>query len=90
MYIPLLRSLRSFLIPARAINIALLRSEDEMNENSDIEKSSISKARNPEEIADYWDSHSLANHWDQTHQVESTCELSDRVRSQLILKPMSG
>jgi hypothetical protein len=41
-----------------------------MNENSDTEKSNISKARTPEEIAAYWDSHSLANHWDQTHKVE--------------------
>jgi hypothetical protein len=41
-----------------------------MNENSDTEKSSISKARTPEEIADYWDSHSLDNHWDETHEVE--------------------
>jgi hypothetical protein len=41
-----------------------------MNENSDTQKSSISKAATPEEIADYWDSHSLANHWDQTHEVE--------------------
>jgi hypothetical protein len=41
-----------------------------MNENSDTEKSSISKAGAPEEIADYWDSHSLENHWDQTHEVE--------------------
>jgi hypothetical protein len=41
-----------------------------MNENSDTEKSSISKARAPEEIADYWDSHSLDNHWEQTHEVE--------------------
>lgn len=41
-----------------------------MNENSDIETSSISQARTQEEIADYWDSHSLDNHWDQTHEVE--------------------
>ena len=31
---------------------------------------SISKAKTPEEIGDYWDSHSLADHWDQTHDVE--------------------
>jgi hypothetical protein len=41
-----------------------------MNENSDTEKSSISKGGSPEEIADYWDSHSLSDHWDQTHEVE--------------------
>jgi hypothetical protein len=41
-----------------------------MNEDSDTEKSSIPKVGIPEEIADYWDSHSLAKHWDQTHEVE--------------------
>ena len=47
-----------------------------MNENSDTETSSISKARTPEEIADYWDSHSLDNHWDQTHEVEFEVRVS--------------
>lgn len=41
-----------------------------MDENNDIQKSSISKADTPEEISDFWDSHSLADHWDQTHEVE--------------------
>jgi hypothetical protein len=41
-----------------------------MNENSDTEKSGISKARGLEEISDYWDSYSLADHWEQTHEVE--------------------
>jgi hypothetical protein len=41
-----------------------------MRKSSEIEKSSISKARTAEEIAEYWDSHSLANHWDETHEVE--------------------
>jgi len=41
-----------------------------MNENSEIRKSSISKATTTEEIADYWDNHSLDDHWDQTHEVE--------------------
>jgi hypothetical protein len=31
---------------------------------------SISKARTLEEIADFWDTHSLADYWDQTHEVE--------------------
>ena len=30
----------------------------------------ISKARTPEEIGDFWDSHSLADHWDQTREAE--------------------
>ena len=41
-----------------------------MKENSDTEESSISKAGTAEEIADYWDNHSLADHWEQTHEVE--------------------
>lgn len=41
-----------------------------MNENSDTEKTSISQASSSEEISDYWDSHSLAEHWDETHEVE--------------------
>ena len=62
--------LKKFFRTASAINITLLRSEDDMDENSPNEKSNISKARTQEEIADYWDSHSLADHWDQTHEVE--------------------
>lgn len=62
--------LKKFFRTASAINITLLWSEDDMVENSPNEKSNISKVRTQEEIADYWDSHSLADHWDQTHEVE--------------------
>jgi predicted alpha-1,6-mannanase (GH76 family) len=31
---------------------------------------SISKARTLKEIGDFWDTHSLADYWDQTHEVE--------------------
>lgn len=41
-----------------------------MNENSQEPMTSISKARTIEEIADFWDTHSLADYWDQTHEVE--------------------
>ncbi|OIO89960.1 MAG: hypothetical protein AUK03_13755 [Anaerolineae bacterium CG2_30_64_16] len=41
-----------------------------MNENSQEPLTSISKARTIEEIADFWDTHSLADYWDQTHEVE--------------------
>jgi len=44
--------------------------EDDMGENNDSQESSISKGRSLEEIADFWDSHSLADHWVQTHEVE--------------------
>ncbi len=30
----------------------------------------ISKARTLKEIGDFWDTHSLADYWDQTHEVE--------------------
>ena len=30
----------------------------------------ISEANTLEEIGNFWDSHSLADHWDQTHEVE--------------------
>ena len=43
---------------------------DDMSENNDSQQSSISKGRSLEEIADYWDGHSLADHWEQTHEVE--------------------
>lgn len=41
-----------------------------MNENRDAKKSSISQAGTPEEIGAYWDNHSLADQWEQTHEVE--------------------
>ena len=41
-----------------------------MGENSDNQKSSISNASTPEEIGEFWDDHSLADHWDETHEVE--------------------
>ena len=30
----------------------------------------IANARTPEEIGDFWDSHSLADSWDQTREAE--------------------
>lgn len=32
-------------------------------------KSSISKASSYAEMGDYWDTHDLAEHWDETHEV---------------------
>ncbi len=45
-------------------------SEDDMSENNQERLTSISKARTIEEVADFWDTHSLADYWDQTHEVE--------------------
>ncbi len=41
-----------------------------MNESKDKKLTGISKAGSVEEIAEFWDSHSLADHWDQTREVE--------------------
>ncbi|HLF89310.1 MAG TPA: CopG family antitoxin [Anaerolineales bacterium] len=41
-----------------------------MNENKETQLTSISKAKTLEEIAEFWDTHSLADYWDQTHEVE--------------------
>jgi hypothetical protein len=50
-----------------------------MSENSDTQSSSISKGSSPEEIAEYWDTHSLADHWEQTHEVEFEVRAPRRV-----------
>lgn len=39
-----------------------------MKENNDTQLTSISKASTLEEIADFWDTHSLAGYWDKTHE----------------------
>lgn len=41
-----------------------------MSERDNDQRTSISSARSLEEIAEYWDTHSLADHWEQTHEVE--------------------
>ncbi|MEK9149679.1 MAG: CopG family antitoxin [Candidatus Desantisbacteria bacterium] len=41
-----------------------------MNKSNNTQLSSISKASTPEEIADFWDTHSLADYWDKTHEVK--------------------
>jgi hypothetical protein len=40
--------------------------------------SSISHARTPEDMAEFWDTHSLADFDDQTHEVEMTFDPSAR------------
>ncbi len=42
--------------------------------------SSISHSRTLEEMADFWDTHSLADYDDQTHEVEMTFDPSARRR----------
>jgi hypothetical protein len=41
-----------------------------MSENKNMKLTSISKARTLEEIAEFWDTHSLDDYWDETHEVE--------------------
>jgi len=41
-----------------------------MSESEEKKASSISKAQTLDEIAEFWDSHSLADYWDQTQEVE--------------------
>ena len=41
-----------------------------MKENKDEQFTNISKAKTLKEIADFWDTHSLADHWDETHEVD--------------------
>jgi len=41
-----------------------------MTENEEVQLTSISQASSIEEIGAFWDTHSLDDYWDQTHEVE--------------------
>lgn len=41
-----------------------------MSENDKTPTTNISKARTLDEIADFWDTHSVADYWDETEEVE--------------------
>ncbi len=56
-----------------------------MSERSDTELTSISKARTLEEIGEFWDTHSLADYWDQTYEVEF--EIRAKRRRRITLDP---
>ena len=56
-----------------------------MKENEDEKITSISKAKTLNEIAEFWDSHSLDDYWDQTHEVEF--ELRVKRRRRITLTP---
>lgn len=51
-----------------------------MNENNENPRTSISQARTLEEISEYWDTHSLADYWDQTQEVEFNIRVKPRHR----------
>jgi hypothetical protein len=42
--------------------------------------SSLSGSRSYEELSDYWDTHSLADHWDETSPVEFDLDVPKAVR----------
>lgn len=45
------------------------RSGEDMNEVEKKLKSSISKAETIQEIGEFWDTHSLADHWEETREA---------------------
>ncbi len=56
-----------------------------MKGNKEPQLTSISKARTLEEIAEFWDTHSAADYWDQGHDVEF--EVSTKRRHRVTLDP---
>ncbi|MEN8215932.1 MAG: CopG family antitoxin [Pseudomonadota bacterium] len=56
-----------------------------MKENNDKPLTSISKADTIEEIANFWDTHSLADYWEQTYPVEF--EVRAKRRQRITLAP---
>lgn len=50
-----------------------------------MKQTSISHADSPEEIAQFWDTHSLDDHWDETHEV--TFEVRAQQRRRITLDP---
>lgn len=51
-----------------------------MDENNDRRLTSISKAQTLEEIADFWDTHSVDDFWDETHEVEFEIRVEQKHR----------
>ena len=49
-----------------------------MNKENNEQLSSISKAKTLEDISEFWDTHSLADYWDKTHEVEFTVRAKRR------------
>lgn len=56
-----------------------------MNESEKTRDTSISKARTLDEIAEFWDTHSLDDYWDQTKEVDF--EVSAQRRRRVTLDP---
>ena len=56
-----------------------------MSEDKQTSQTDISNARTEEEIADFWDTHSLDEHWEQTH--EAAFALRAQRRRRITLDP---
>ena len=56
-----------------------------MNEHDNVQSTSISNAQTIAEVAEYWDTHSLADHWDETHEVNFVVRAKRRHR--VVIEP---
>lgn len=56
-----------------------------MSENKNTQLTSISQAQTLEEIGEFWDTHSLDDYWDETHEVEF--EVRAKQRKRITLEP---
>jgi hypothetical protein len=54
---------------------------DDSENNSTVEpKSSLSGSRSYQELGEYWDTHSLADHWEETSAVEFELDVKSSAR----------
>ncbi len=51
-----------------------------MSENKDRQITNISKAQTLEEIGEFWDTHSLDDYWEETHEAEFEVRAKQRRR----------
>lgn len=51
-----------------------------MDENSTMQRSSISQAATLDEMAEFWDTHDTAEYWDQFEEVEVNVRMQPRHR----------
>jgi hypothetical protein len=56
-----------------------------MSKDDAVQGTSISQAHTLEEIADFWDTHSLDDYWEQTHEV--AFEVKAKRRRRITLDP---
>ena len=56
-----------------------------MSKDHEVQGTSISQAHTLEEIADFWDTHSLDDYWEQTH--EAAFEVRAKRRRRVTLDP---